>query len=139
MTFSNRRISNLQNLLITNKLNHESKKHYSFTSADRAGVHLAIIEIDFQITQRNDIDKSYSLVAIDYTINDHITIAIRNSMSQCVCNILIALEEERLEENYIKSYEEYDYQRAYFLLWIHLDLQDLIYKLLQDVLLYSCD
>jgi hypothetical protein len=30
MTFSNRRISNLQNLLIT-KLNHESKKHYSFT------------------------------------------------------------------------------------------------------------
>jgi hypothetical protein len=83
-------------------------------SADRAGVHLAIIEIDFQITQRNDIDKSYSLVAIDYTINDHITIAIRNSMSQCVCNILIALEEERLEENYIKSYEEYDYQRAYF-------------------------
>jgi hypothetical protein len=28
---------------------------------------------------------------------------------------LIALEEERLEENYIKSYEEYDYQRAYFL------------------------
>jgi hypothetical protein len=31
-------------------------------SADRAGVHLAIIEIDFQITQRNDIDKSYSLV-----------------------------------------------------------------------------
>jgi hypothetical protein len=26
-------------------------------SADRAGVHLAIIEIDFQITQRNDIDK----------------------------------------------------------------------------------
>jgi hypothetical protein len=83
MTFSNRRISNLQNLLITNKLNHESKKHYSFTfSADRAGVHLAIIEIDFQITQRNDIDKSYSLVAIDYTINDHITIAIRNSMPE---------------------------------------------------------
>jgi hypothetical protein len=32
-------------------------------SADRAGVHLAIIEIDFQITQRNDIDKSYSLVS----------------------------------------------------------------------------
>jgi hypothetical protein len=61
MTFSNRRISNLQNLLITNKLNHESKKHYSLPSADRAGVHLAIIEIDFQITQRNDIDKSYSL------------------------------------------------------------------------------
>jgi hypothetical protein len=29
-------------------------------------------------------------------------------------NILIALEEE-IEENYIKSYEEYDYQRAYFL------------------------
>jgi hypothetical protein len=51
-------------------------------SADRAGVHLAIIEIDFQITQRNDIDKSYSLVAIDYTINDHITIAIRNSMPE---------------------------------------------------------
>jgi hypothetical protein len=72
-------------------------------SADRAGVHLAIIEIDFQITQRNDIDKSYSLVAIDYTINDHITIAIRNSMrSQCVCNILIALEEERLEEKTLK-------------------------------------
>jgi hypothetical protein len=50
-------------------------------SADRAGVHLAIIEIDFQITQRNDIDKSYSLY-IDYTINDHITIAIRNSMPE---------------------------------------------------------
>jgi hypothetical protein len=32
-------------------------------SADRAGVHLAIIEI-FQITQRNDIDKSYSLVPL---------------------------------------------------------------------------
>jgi hypothetical protein len=75
-------------------------------SADRAGVHLAIIEIDFQITQRNDIDKSYSLVAIDYTINDHITIAIRNSMpGQCVCNILIALEEEIGRKNYIKSYE----------------------------------
>jgi hypothetical protein len=66
------------------------------------------------------------LVAIDYTINDHITIAIRNSMpGQCVCNILIALEEEIGRKNYIKSYEEYDYQRAYFL-WIHLDLQDLI-------------
>jgi hypothetical protein len=32
-------------------------------SADEQ-VNLAIIEIDFQITQRNDIDKSYSLVAI---------------------------------------------------------------------------
>jgi hypothetical protein len=84
-------------------------------SADRAGVHLAIIEIDFQITQRNDIDKSYSLVAIDYTINDHITIAIKTQCrSQCVCNILIALEEEIGRKN-IKSYEEYDYQRAYFL------------------------
>jgi hypothetical protein len=49
-------------------------------SADRAGVHLAIIEIDFLITQRNDMMRGYSLVAIDYTINDHITIAIRNSM-----------------------------------------------------------
>jgi hypothetical protein len=55
---------------------------FLYLSADRAGVHLAIIEIDFQITQRNDIDKSYSLVAIDYTINDHITIAIRNSMPE---------------------------------------------------------
>jgi hypothetical protein len=128
MTFSNRRISNLQNLLITNKLNHESKKHYSFTfSADRAGVHLAIIEIDFQITQRNDIDKSYSLVAIDYT-NDHITIAIRNSMPESMRLQYIDSPGRREigRKNYIKSYEEYDYQRAYFLLWIHLDLQDLI-------------
>jgi hypothetical protein len=82
MTFSNRRISNLQNLLITNKLNHVRSTIPLPFSADRAGVHLAIIEIDFQITQRNDIDKSYSLVAIDYTINDHITIAIRNSMPE---------------------------------------------------------
>jgi hypothetical protein len=128
MTFSNRRISNLQNLLITNKLNHESKKHYSFTfSADRAGVHLAIIEIDFQITQRNDIDKSYSLVAIDYTINDHITIAIRNSMPESMLQYIDSPGRREIgRKNYIKSYEEYDYQRAYFLLWIHLDLQDLI-------------
>jgi hypothetical protein len=95
--------------------------------SDRAGVHLAIIEIDFQITQRNDIDKSYSLVAIDYTINDHITIAIRNSMPESMRLQYIDSPGRRLEEkNYIKSYEEYDYQRAYFLLWIHLDLQDLI-------------
>jgi hypothetical protein len=47
--------------------------------------------------------KSYSLVAIDYTINDHITIAIRNSMpGQCVCNILIALK-KRLEEKLAQS------------------------------------
>jgi hypothetical protein len=97
-------------------------------SADRAGVHLAIIEIDFQITQRNDIDKSYSLVAIDYTINDHITIAIRNSMPESMRLQYIDSPGRREigRKNYIKSYEEYDYQRAYFLLWIHLDLQDLI-------------
>jgi hypothetical protein len=95
-------------------------------SADRAGVHLAIIEIDFQITQRNDIDKSYSLVAIDYTINDHI-IAIRNSMPESMRLQYIDSPGRRdWKKNYIKSYEEYDYQRAYFLLWIHLDLQDLI-------------
>jgi hypothetical protein len=95
-------------------------------SADRAGVHL-IIEIDFQITQRNDIDKSYSLVAIDYTINDHITIAIRNSMPESMRLQYIDSPGRREigRKNYIKSYEEYDYQRAYFL-WIHLDLQDLI-------------
>jgi hypothetical protein len=53
---------------------------------------------------------------------------------------LIALEEERLEENYIKSYEEYDYQRAYFLFMDTSGLtgSDLEDKLLQDVLLYSC-
>jgi hypothetical protein len=84
-------------------------------SADRAGVHLAIIEIDFQITQRNDIDKSYSLVAIDYTINDHITIAIRNSMPESMRLQYIDPGRRDWKKNYIKSYEEYDYQRAYFL------------------------
>jgi hypothetical protein len=108
MTFSNRRISNLQNLLITNKLNHESKSTIPLPfSADRAGVHLAIIEIDFQITQRNDIDKSYSLVAIDYTINDHITIAIRNSMPESMRLQYIDSPGRREigRKNYIKSYE----------------------------------
>jgi hypothetical protein len=77
----------------------KSKKHYSSFSADRAGVHLAIIETDFQITQRNDIDKSYSLQPLITQLMVHITIAIETQCrSQCVCNILIALEEERLEE-----------------------------------------
>jgi hypothetical protein len=108
-------------------------------SADRAGVHLAIIEIDFQITQRNDIDKSYSLVAIDYTINDHITIAIRNSMPESMRLQYIDSPGRRdWKKNYIKSYEEYDYQRAYFMDTSGLTGSDLEDKLLQDVLLYSC-
>jgi hypothetical protein len=129
MTFSNRRISNLQNLLITNKLNHESKKHYSFTfSADRAGVHLAIIEIDFQITQRNDIDKSYSLVAIDYTINDHITIAIRNSMPESMRLQYIDSPGRREigRKTTLKVTRSTIIKERTFFLWIHLDLQDLI-------------
>jgi hypothetical protein len=83
-------------------------------SADRAGVHLAIIEIDFQITQRNDIDKSYSLVAIDYTINDHITIAIRNSMPESMRLQYIDSPGRRLEEKTTLKVTRYDYQRAYF-------------------------
>jgi hypothetical protein len=35
-------------------------------------------------------------------------------------------KEERLEEKTTLKVTRYDYQRAYFLLWIHLDLQDLI-------------
>jgi hypothetical protein len=66
---------------MSNKLNHESKKHIPLPfSADRAGIHTAIIEIDFQITQRNE-RQGYSLL-IDYTINDHITIA----ETQCQVN-----------------------------------------------------
>jgi hypothetical protein len=52
------------------------------------------------------------VAAIDYTINDHITIAVKTHRSQCVYNILIALEE--IGRKTLKV-EEYDYQRAYFL------------------------
>jgi hypothetical protein len=51
------------------------------------------------------------VAAIDYTINDHITIAIKTHRSQCVYNILIALEE--IGRKTLKV-EEYDYQ-TYFL------------------------
>jgi hypothetical protein len=94
-------------------------------SADRAGVHLAIIEIDFQITQRNDIDKSYSLVAIDYTINDHITIAIRNSMPESMrLQYIDSPGRSWKKKTTLKVTGTIIKERTF--LWIHLDLQDLI-------------
>jgi hypothetical protein len=80
------------------------------------------------------------LVAIDYTINDHITIAIRNSMPESMRLQYIDSPGRREigRKNYIKSYEEYDYQRAYFFMDTSgLTGSDLEDKLLQDVL-YSC-
>jgi hypothetical protein len=108
-------------------------------SADRAGVHLAIIEI-FQITQRNT-DKSYSLVAIDYTINDHITIAIRNSMPESMrLQYIDSPEEERLKKTTLKvTRSTIIKERTFFFMDTSgLTGSDLEDKLLQDVLLYSC-
>jgi hypothetical protein len=49
-------------------------------NADRMGIHTAIIEIDFRIESRNDIDKTYGLVAIAIPINDHITTSMYSNM-----------------------------------------------------------
>jgi hypothetical protein len=112
-------------------------------NADRMGIHTAIIEIDFRIESRNDIDKTYGLVAIDYTINDHITTSMYSNMPvemRPIGGMYGGGRREIARKQYVKSYAEYDAQREYLLSMDDSGLTGsaLEDKLLQDALLYSC-
>jgi hypothetical protein len=82
------------------------------------------------------------LVAIDYTINDHITIAIRNSMPESMRLQYIDSpgRRERLEEKTTLKVTRSTIikERTSFMDTSGLTGSDLEDKLLQDVLLYSC-
>jgi hypothetical protein len=85
---------------------------------DRMGIHTAIIEIDFRMESRNDIDKTYGLVAIDYTINDHITTSMYSNMPVEMRPIGGMEVKRDRKKQYVKSYAEYDAQREYLYLWM---------------------
>jgi hypothetical protein len=95
--------------------------------ATRLGVERSIIEVDFKQTFKDNVLKEYHFMATDCTIDDPIQPAYPDGRK------VIA------SATYIKSYAEYDAQRAYLLSidgsgLIGSELED---KLLQDALFYS--
>jgi hypothetical protein len=101
-------------------------------TADRAGIHYAIIEIDFRITNRNSVTKMYTLIASDFTINDALVTALNPELYP-------QGRRQIASKVYEKSYAEFDMHRSYFLYMDESGLtgSDLEDKLLQDVLLYN--
>jgi hypothetical protein len=95
--------------------------------ADRLGIRRAIIEVDFRITNKDDIRKEYHLTATDYAID-----AVLDPMYPDGRRVIET-------KSYVKSYQEYDAQKAYLLSIDTSGLtgSELEDKLLQDALYYS--
>lgn len=95
--------------------------------ANRLGVQKAIIEIDFRIANKDDVRKEYNLISTDYAID-----AVLDPTFPDGRRMIAAV-------SYIKSYQEYDDQRAALLATDTSGLtgSDLEDKLLQDALYYS--
>jgi hypothetical protein len=83
---------------------------------DRMGIHTAIIEIDFRIESRNDIDKTYGLVAILQSMT--ITTSMYSNMPvemRPAGGLYVEVGREIARKQYVKSYAEYDAQRVSFI------------------------
>lgn len=107
-------------------------------AADRSGIKRGIIEIDLTITNKDDVNKIYTLKAVDYLILPEGSVTVTPYPPMMGMMSMVG-KQFIFEKTYLKTYAEYDAQREYLKT---LDASGLVGselddKLLQDALLYS--